>query len=305
MQCPFCAEQSQTSDTQVTETRHRDGRVKRRRKCKECERPFPTTEHLDQAFQVRKTDGTVEPFDHVTLHDSVERAAVKSFSDEDRDRLVHAVTRQVYPENLLDPVPTLRIGEAVLAQLRRMDPVSHVRYAMVFEGRLDLPDRKVGFWDAYDFLVWLHQAYSEHFEESLPPQPARVARPQLAAQTLPSGPQTVVKRRRSAEQGDPPSQETFDRAKFVLSLVNAAKGRCADATSLGEFARATASAVLQELEGQSRVATWQLSAEVLKFFRRHDDIAYLRFASIAKRFTTVRDYQIEALELLKGRRRKA
>lgn len=50
--------------------------------------------------------------------------------------------------------------------------------------------------------------------------------------------------------------------------------------------------------GQRVVLTEQLAASVLECLRRVDDIAYLRWASIAKRMNSVRDFRDEALGLI-------
>jgi transcriptional regulator NrdR family protein len=62
---------------------------------------------------------------------------------------------------------------------------------------------------------------------------------------------------------------------------------------------------MRALAGQPIVTTGQLTSEMLKALRAADDIAYLRYASVAKQFSSEGDYEAEALSLANERRSSA
>lgn len=86
----------------------------------------------------------------------------------------------------------------------------------------------------------------------------------------------------------------FGTDQFVNSIGMALVGR----HELKVRAALVAAWVLMTLGGQRRVLTSQLSAAVTATLRRVDDIAYLRWATIAKKFTSVREIANEAHDLV-------
>jgi transcriptional repressor NrdR len=130
MHCPFCAHR----DTRVVDSRLTEpaDSVRRRRECESCGQRFTTYERVESLpLTVRKRDGRAEAFD--------------------REKLVRGVVRAAYPRTLdpasLAPIaervadelreaggelPSDRIGELVLRELRHLDPVVYVRFASVY-----------------------------------------------------------------------------------------------------------------------------------------------------------------------------
>jgi len=58
-----------------------------------------------------------------------------------------------------------------------------------------------------------------------------------------------------------------------------------------------AKAVYRALSDQPTVTSAQLASEILHVLRKKDHIAFLRYASTAKRYQSVEDYEDEAVAL--------
>src|SRR5919204_6784969 len=130
MRCPFCGEpDSQVADSRLSESRDA---VRRRRRCRSCERRFTTYERYDQGpLYIRKSDGSREPFDRAKLLAGLERAAIKRPLE--RDQLDALVDRIVAELRAGGGTPDAqRVGELALRGLREVDPVAYVRFASVY-----------------------------------------------------------------------------------------------------------------------------------------------------------------------------
>ena len=131
MRCPFCAhEDSQVKDSRPSE----DGAaIRRRRQCEGCGARFTTFErvHLKDLVVVKK-DGKRELFDRAKLERAIGHSCRKRDVDPAKiDQLVSGVQRQM--ETLGDEVPSVRIGEAVMAGLKALDHVAYIRFASIYK----------------------------------------------------------------------------------------------------------------------------------------------------------------------------
>ena len=131
MRCPFCAHE----DTQVVETRESDEGdvVRRRRRCPHCEKRFTTYERTEIAMpMVVKKDGTRVEFDPSKLRASMTLALRKR--PVSVEQIVAAMER--IQEKLLasgaKELPSARLGELVMRELKRIDKVAYVRFASVY-----------------------------------------------------------------------------------------------------------------------------------------------------------------------------
>src|ERR671922_869077 len=118
MRCPFCGD----SATGVTETRESEQAVRRRRRCRACERRFTTYERHDPGpLNIRKRDGTTQPFDRAKLLAGLERAAIKR--PVEREQLQALVDRIVAELRAGGGTPDAGpVGELALRGLRGGDP---------------------------------------------------------------------------------------------------------------------------------------------------------------------------------------
>src|SRR5213083_2210203 len=135
MRCPFCGD----LDTHVVDTRlSEQDAVRRRRRCRACDRRFTTYERYDEGpLYIRKRGGRREPFDRAKLLAGLERAAIKRPVERDQieaivDRIVAELpARGGAPESEL-------VGELALRGLRELDAVAYVRFASVYRKFEDL-----------------------------------------------------------------------------------------------------------------------------------------------------------------------
>jgi transcriptional repressor NrdR len=131
MRCPFCAHE----DTQVAETRESDEGdvVRRRRRCLHCEKRFTTYERTEIAMpMVVKKDGTRVEFDPAKLRASMSLALRKrTVSVEQIDAAMERIQEKLLASGAKE-LPSARLGELVMRELKRIDKVAYVRFASVY-----------------------------------------------------------------------------------------------------------------------------------------------------------------------------
>ena len=139
MRCPFCSH----DDTQVVETRESDEGdvVRRRRRCPSCDKRFTTYERPEIALpQVVKKDGTRAEFDAAKLRASMALALRKRpVSVEQVDAALERIQEKLLSGTLRE-VPTTRLGELVMRELKRIDKVAYVRFASVYRSFEDVDE---------------------------------------------------------------------------------------------------------------------------------------------------------------------
>ena len=134
MKCPSC----NSPDSRVLDSRPaQDGAsIKRRRECPVCGRRFTTYEVIDTVpIAVVKRDGRHEFFDKHKLTLGIERACQKRNVD------AHEVATAIEVElqnSIVTEISSERIGEMVLAELKRRDIVSYIRFASVYREFRDI-----------------------------------------------------------------------------------------------------------------------------------------------------------------------
>jgi transcriptional repressor NrdR len=131
VRCPFCAETtSEVVDTRLSEARDA---IRRRRRCRSCERRFTTYERYDEGpLYLRKRDGSRQPFDRGKLLAGLERAAIKR--PVERSQLEGIVDQIVAELRAEGGIPQAgRVGELALRGLRALDRVAYVRFASVYK----------------------------------------------------------------------------------------------------------------------------------------------------------------------------
>ncbi len=131
MRCPFCGH----TETQVAETRESDEGdvIRRRRRCVHCEKRFTTYERAEIALPaVVKKDGSRVEFDVSKLRASMTLALRKRpVSTEQIDAAVERIQEKLLA-NAAREVPSARLGELVMRELKRIDKVAYVRFASVY-----------------------------------------------------------------------------------------------------------------------------------------------------------------------------
>lgn len=136
MRCPLCG----SSDTKVVDTRHdAQGNVRRRRECATCGQRFSTVERaiLTNPLVVKR-DGRREEFNPDKLMSGLRIAcARRPISAEDLDRIVERVEYLIRQTGKKE-VPSQMIGDIAIEELRKLDEVAYIRYAIVYMGLKDL-----------------------------------------------------------------------------------------------------------------------------------------------------------------------
>ena len=139
MKCPFCS----NAETQVVETRvAEDGLfIRRRRQCAQCEKRFTTYERPDVTFpSVVKKDGRRIEYDHGKLVASLNLALRKRpVSTEQVDAALERIEEKLLNMGVRE-VPSTRIGELVMRELKRLDKVAYVRFASVYRSFEDIDE---------------------------------------------------------------------------------------------------------------------------------------------------------------------
>ena len=144
MKCPFCG----ASDTTVADTRiNEDGDlVRRRRRCLSCDRRFSTYERAEIRLpQVVKKNGSRVDFDREKLSASLWLALRKRpVTVEAVDGVIMRIEETLLTQGERE-IPSEKIGEMVMRELKKIDKVAYVRFASVYRNFEDV--------DAFSDLV--------------------------------------------------------------------------------------------------------------------------------------------------------
>jgi len=139
MRCPYCSHQ----ETQVAETRESDEGdvVRRRRRCQKCDKRFTTYERAEIALPaVVKKDGARVEFDPAKLRSSMMLALRKRpVSMEQVDAAIDRIQDKLMATGARE-LPSARLGELVMRELKRMDKVAYVRFASVYRSFEDVDE---------------------------------------------------------------------------------------------------------------------------------------------------------------------
>jgi transcriptional repressor NrdR len=141
MKCPFCGK----DETQVVETRvAEDGEfIRRRRQCMACERRFTTYERPDVSLPaIVKKDGRRIDYDRAKVQASMKLALRKRpVSTEQIDSAVERIEEKLLSLGVRE-IPSARIGELVMRELKKLDKVAYVRFASVYRSFEDVDEFK-------------------------------------------------------------------------------------------------------------------------------------------------------------------
>ena len=139
MHCPFCGH----AETQVVETRESDEGdvIRRRRRCLKCDKRFTTYERIDIVMPaVVKKDGARVEFDPAKLRASMMLALRKRpVSVEQIDAALERIRDKLLASGARE-LPSTRLGELVMRELKRIDKVAYVRFASVYRSFEDVDE---------------------------------------------------------------------------------------------------------------------------------------------------------------------
>ena len=139
MKCPFCSH----LETQVVETRVSEDAdfIRRRRQCGACEKRFTTYERPDVSFPaIVKKDGRRIEYKRVKILGSMSLALRKRpVSTEQIDSAIERIEEKLLSLGLKE-VPSARLGELVMRELKKLDKVAYVRFASVYRSFEDIDE---------------------------------------------------------------------------------------------------------------------------------------------------------------------
>ncbi|MCU0492270.1 MAG: transcriptional regulator NrdR, partial [Chloroflexaceae bacterium] len=137
MRCPYCSNQ----ETDVLDSRKlNDGdTIRRRRKCRVCERRFTTYERVESvSLMVVKKNGEREPYDREKLARGIRTACYRRpVSMQQLDQLVNDIEAALMARDEQE-VDSKTIGDLVMYRLREIDDVAYIRFASVYRSFSDL-----------------------------------------------------------------------------------------------------------------------------------------------------------------------
>jgi transcriptional repressor NrdR len=139
MKCPYCGYvESKVIDSRMS--KEMDA-IRRRRECLKCAKRFSTAELLEEGLPlVVKKDGRREAFDRGKILGGLKKACEKrpiGVTDLEKivSRIEHDLTERTEKE-----ITSTEIGQMVMEELRKLDPVAYVRFASVYRQFKDITE---------------------------------------------------------------------------------------------------------------------------------------------------------------------
>ena len=137
MKCQFCS----CVDSKVIDSRPTDdgNSIRRRRECINCGRRFTTYEKVELSpLFVVKRDGRREGFDGQKIKAGILHACDKlPVSMQQIDEIVTRVEQKAYA-TMEGEIPSEKIGDMVMDELKQLNDVAYVRFAAVYRKFTDV-----------------------------------------------------------------------------------------------------------------------------------------------------------------------
>jgi transcriptional repressor NrdR len=137
MKCQYCS----CLDSKVIDSRPTDdgNSIRRRRECTNCGRRFTTYEKVELSpLFVVKRDGRRESFDSRKIKAGILHACDKlPVSMQQIDEIVTKVEQKAYA-TMDGEIPSEKIGDMVMSELKELNDVAYVRFAAVYRKFTDV-----------------------------------------------------------------------------------------------------------------------------------------------------------------------
>ena len=137
MKCQYCS----CLDSKVIDSRPTDdgNSIRRRRECTNCGRRFTTYEKVELSpLFVVKRDGRRESFDSQKIKAGILHACDKlPVSMQQIDEIVTRVEQKAYA-TMEGEIPSEKIGDMVMDELKLLNDVAYVRFAAVYRKFTDV-----------------------------------------------------------------------------------------------------------------------------------------------------------------------
>jgi transcriptional repressor NrdR len=195
MHCPYCG----ASDTKVNDSRliSEGQQVRRRRECVSCHERFTTFEAAELLMpRLIKNDGSRQPFDEEKLRSGITRSLEKRpVSIEQIEACLNRVKQRLRAPGERE-IESKLVGEAVMAELRKLDQVAYVRFASVYRD----------FQDIHEFKLEIERLAEPEVVE---PKPASVSTKTSETQSEPKSKSSRKPRQKKQESQIPDSPDLF------------------------------------------------------------------------------------------------
>lgn len=137
MKCPVC----NYKETKVVDSRVASDEItiRRRRECLKCGFRFSTYEQVELLeLMVVKRDGRKESYSREKLEQGLRKAFQKRPITQEAFRiLVNKIERQLQARRK-NEIASLEIGDIIMKELKKQDPVAYIRFASVYHAFKDL-----------------------------------------------------------------------------------------------------------------------------------------------------------------------
>lgn len=130
MECPRC----KSTKISVIDSRDCDAAaIRRRRECDGCDFRFTTYERIEPIkLMVQKRDGAVEPYQREKIIRGLQIATEKrEISPIILEEIADRIELKLMEEGE-GPIPSKRIGDFCIRELRKLDHVAYLRFASVY-----------------------------------------------------------------------------------------------------------------------------------------------------------------------------
>ena len=139
MKCPYCAD----PNTQVVDTRENEegDTVRRRRRCLACDKRFTTYERVElQLPHLVKKNGSRTEYDRDKVLASMMLALRKRpVATESVDAAIDRIEEKLVTLGERE-VPSDRVGELVMRELKKLDKIAYIRFASVYRNFEDVDE---------------------------------------------------------------------------------------------------------------------------------------------------------------------
>jgi transcriptional repressor NrdR len=128
-------------DSKVVDSRTNEGAnsIRRRRECIKCAKRFTSYETVEVVpLLVIKSDGSRQAFDIIKIKNGIVKACEKRpVTATQINTICENIEKQLFG-SLEQEIPSARIGDLVMTELKKVDEIAYVRFAAVYRQFTDI-----------------------------------------------------------------------------------------------------------------------------------------------------------------------
>ena len=137
MKCIYCNHpDSKVVDSRVNES---SNSIRRRRECIKCAKRFTSYETVEIVpLLIVKRDGSRQSFNIVKIKNGIVKACEKRPVTANQINTICENVEKQLLGSLEQEIPSARIGDMVMAELKKVDEIAYVRFAAVYRQFTDI-----------------------------------------------------------------------------------------------------------------------------------------------------------------------